>query len=142
MNNILILIYIYYYFSSIKELNFLTINKRKYNYILKRNYLKNEKYFYIFFYLLFELFRLKFLELNKKNKYFRKFNLNNINDFFIKYKDNNLLIYLENYKNNLLIHNFKNIYFLKDKKINIFLYKDFIFKIEIVIFLIYRDHIE
>jgi len=146
MNNILILIYIYIYFFSTKKVNKFTldliINNKLYNYIIKRNYIKILKYNYIFYYLLFELFKLNFQEFNLNNKYFKKFNNKNLNNLIIKFKDNKLLIYLESYKNNLLIHNYKNNYFYKDKKIKIYLYKNFILKIEIVIFLIYKDYIE
>jgi hypothetical protein len=53
-----------------------------------------------------------------------------------------LLIYLECYKNNIFIHNYKKNYFYKKQKINIILYKNIIFKIEIYIFIFYKDYIE
>ena len=146
MNNILIYIYIYIFFFSEKKLSNLVldsfINKKEYNYFLKNNYIKIKKYNYIFLFFLFKLLKLNFLKLNKTNKYFKKFNFNNIYNFSIKYKDNKLLIYIESYKKNLLIHKFLYNYFYLNKNNYIFLYKNFVFKIEIILFLIYRDHIE
>ena len=132
-----IYIYIYIFMNSNKSFYFL-INKKIYN----KNFYLYKNFYYIFFYLLFQIFKLNFNELNKINKYFKLYNKNNINNFFLKYKDNNLLIFLESYKINKIIHKYKYNYLYKDKKITIYLYKNFKFRTEIYIYLIYRDYIE
>jgi hypothetical protein len=144
MKNNLILIYIYYFFISYNKkdkLNFL-INKKTYNYYLKKNNIFFFKYNYIFIYLIINSFTLNLFNLLKSNKYFNKLNKNKIGDFFLRYKDNKLLIYLETYNKNLLINKFKFNFFSKEKKLKIFIYRNFVFKIEIIIYLIYRDYID
>jgi hypothetical protein len=144
MKNNLILIYIYYFFiycSKKDKLDFI-INKKTYNYYLKKNNIFFLRYNYIYIYLLINLIILNLFELFKSNKYFEKLNKNKMDNFFLRHKDNKLLIYLETYNKNLLINKFKFNFFFKKEKLKIFIYRNFVFKIEIIIYLIYRDYME
>jgi hypothetical protein len=144
MKDNLILIYIYYFFISCSKkdkLDFI-INKKTYNYYLKKNNISFLKYNYIYIYLLINLITLNLFDLFKSNKYFEKLNKNKMENFFLRYKDNKLLIFLETYNLNLLINKFKFNFFFLEKKLKIFIYRNFVFKIEIIIYLIYRDYIE
>jgi hypothetical protein len=144
MKNNLILIYIYYFFISCSKkdkLDFI-INKKTYNYYLKKNNIFFLRYNYIYIYLLINLIILNLFELFKSNKYFEKLNKNKMDNFFLRHKDNKLLIYLETYNKNLLINKFKFNFFFKKEKLKIFIYRNFVFKIEIIIYLIYRDYME